>query len=92
MFANVSFRVGIGAIIALVAGFMARSLEQAAEKARDRAHETTLQHMDMAHEVGMAAAGGRSMTMTREDGEERGEEMGRETSDSNGGMSGEANE
>ncbi|MBI4259330.1 MAG: GAF domain-containing protein [Actinobacteria bacterium] len=35
--AAVTFRVGIGTIIGLVAGFMARSLDQVAEKARDRA-------------------------------------------------------
>jgi signal transduction histidine kinase len=34
----VSFRIGIAAIIALVAGFMARSLERETEKARDRAN------------------------------------------------------
>jgi signal transduction histidine kinase len=37
--ANVAFRVGIQAIIALVAGFMSRSLARQAERARREAHQ-----------------------------------------------------
>lgn len=48
---------------------------------RDRLHETATHREEMAHEVGLAAAGGNKMTRTREGGSETGQEETNETSD-----------
>jgi len=50
--------------------------------ALEHANETRGRHEEMAHEVAMGAAGGRSFEMRREGGEETDEERGHETTES----------
>jgi hypothetical protein len=52
---------------------------EAEQGALDRDHERQMQHEKLAHEVGMAAAGGSTMTMHREGGQEADQEQGQET-------------
>lgn len=57
-------------------------LKIAAEMANaevDRMHEQRMQHQDHAHEVGMAAAGGRTLKVSRDQGQDSEREEGHET-------------
>jgi hypothetical protein len=54
---------------------------------KDRAHETQMQREKMAHDVAMAAAGGRTMTTRREGGTSEDSEQGRESTSGNSAAS-----
>ena len=53
---------------------------EANQSEKDREHEREQSRFDAAHEVGMAAAGGNTMTRIREGGQEQDSEQGREES------------